>query len=60
MKLYLSTIGIAMLLIAALNIGFGLAPWYYVVLAVFWCTALQFALDGAIAMLINKSTIINK
>ena len=54
MKLYLSTIGIAMLLISALNIGFGLAPWYYVVLAVFWCTALQFALDGAIAILINK------
>ncbi len=54
MKLYLSVIGIAMAIIAAVNIVLGLAPWYYAVLAVVWCTALQFALDGLIAILINK------
>ena len=54
MKLYLSTIGIAMGSIAAVNILFGTAPWYYVVIAVIWCTALQFALDGVIAILINN------
>ena len=54
MKLYLSIIGIAMLMISAVNILFDTAPWYYVVIAVIWCTALQFALDGAIAIIINK------
>ncbi len=54
MKLYLSTIGVAMLLISAVNIAVGTAAWYYVVIAVVWCTALQFALDGGLAILINK------
>ncbi len=54
MKLYLSTIGIAMLVIAAPNILLGLGAWYYVAIAVLWCTALQFALDGLIAIAINK------
>ena len=54
MKLYLSIIGIAMLLISSVNLLFQTAPWYYVILAVLFCTALQFALDGAIAILINK------
>ena len=54
MKLYLSTIGIAMLAISAANIALHTAPWYYVVIAVIWCTALQFALDGLIAIVINK------
>lgn len=54
MKLYLSTIGIAMLLISVLNIVFGTASWYYVVAAVVWCTALQFLLDGSIAIIIHK------
>jgi hypothetical protein len=54
MKLYLSVIGVAMAIIAAVNIALGLAAWYYIVLAVIWCTALQFALDGAIAIIINK------
>lgn len=54
MKLYLSTIGIAMAVISALNIAFKTAPWYYVMTAVVWCTVLCFALDGAIALLINK------
>ena len=54
MKLYLSTIGIAMLVISAVNILCGTASWYYAVIAVIWCTALQFALDGLIAIVINK------
>ena len=54
MKLYLSVIGVAMALIAAFNIIFGVSSWYYAVIAVIWCTALQFALDGFIAIVINK------
>ena len=54
MKLYLTTIGIAMLIIAAANLAFGTAAWYYVVISVIWCTALQFAIDGSLAFLINK------
>ena len=54
MKLYLSIIGIAMLVISALNIAFGMASWYYAVIAVTWCTVLQIALDGLIAIIINK------
>lgn len=54
MKLYLSTIGIAMALIAAVNLLCATAAWYYVIPAVIWCTALCFALDGAIALVINK------
>jgi glycosyl-4,4'-diaponeurosporenoate acyltransferase len=54
MKLYLSIIGIAMAVIAAGNIALGTASWYFAILAVIWCTALCFALDGAIAFVINK------
>ena len=54
MKLYLSTIGIAMLVISILNIAFGTASPHYVIIATVWCTALQFALDGLIAIVINK------
>jgi len=54
MILYLSTISIAMLLISLLNILLGIASWYYVVIAVIWCVALQFAFDGLIALIINK------
>lgn len=54
MKLYLSTIGIAIVIIASANIIFRVAPWHYAVIAVIWCTALQFALDGLVAILINK------
>jgi hypothetical protein len=54
MKLYLSTIGIAMLLISVFNILCGTAAVYDIIGAVVWCTALQFALDGLIAILINK------
>lgn len=54
MTLYLSVIGVAMALISILNIAFSTASWYYVIIAVIWCTALQFGLDGAIAIIINK------
>ena len=54
MKLYLTVIGLAMLIIAGVNIALGTAAWYYIVTAVIVCTALQFALDGLIAIIINK------
>jgi len=54
MKLYLTVIGISMAIISFFNILFGALPWYYVVIATVWCTALQFALDGTLAILINK------
>ena len=52
--MYLSTIGISMLIISAFNILFETAEWHYVLIAVVWCTALQFILDGTIAIVINK------
>ena len=54
MKLYLGVIGTAMLAISIINILLGTATWYYIIIAVIWCTALQFALDGLIAIAINK------
>lgn len=54
MKLYLSVIGGAMTVISAVNIATRVGAWYYVIAAVVWCTALQFALDGLIAIAINK------
>lgn len=54
MKLYLGVIGIAMLVISIINMLFETATWYYIMIAVIWCTALQFALDGLIAIVINK------
>ena len=50
MKLYLSSIGFFMVLIGAVNILVGTQSVLYVLVAVVWCTALQFALDGAIAI----------
>lgn len=54
MRLYLSVIGIAMAIISAFNILFNIASWYYIFIAVVFCVALQFAIDGSIAILINK------
>ena len=54
MKLYLSIIGVAVAIISALNIIFETAAWYYVIIACAFCVALQFALDGLIAITINK------
>ena len=54
MQLYLKIISGAMVLISATNIIFEVATWYYVILAVIWCTALQFLLDGVIAIIVNS------
>lgn len=54
MRLYFTVIGIAMLVIAMVNMIFATATWYYIVILVIICTALQFALDGIIAVVINK------
>ena len=47
-------IGVAMAIISAINIIFNTATWYNVIIAVVLCTAAQFALDGLIAIIINK------
>ncbi len=54
MKLYLSVIAVAALIISIFNIAFEVAPWYFVILDVAFCIALQFAFDGGLAILINK------
>lgn len=54
MKFYLSVIGAAMLIISVFNIIFDTAPFFTVIFLVFLCTALQFALDGAIAIIIGR------
>ena len=43
-----------MALISAFNIIFDVAPPYYVIIAVIFCTALEFALDGSVAIVVNK------
>ena len=53
MKLYIIFISTAMAIIAALNIVFETASVVPILLAVFVCTAMQFTLDGAIAILIR-------
>lgn len=55
MKMYLLTIGVAMTVTSAFNIAFQTASWYYIIIAVIWCTALQFALDAAVAILVKLS-----
>ena len=52
--MYLTIIGIAMLIISVFNIIFDTAAWYYIVIATIFCTALQFAFDGLVAIVINK------
>ena len=54
MILYLSVIGIAMFIVSVFNIAFNTTAWYNVIIAVTLCTAAQFALDGLIAIIINK------
>lgn len=54
MKLYFFVIGTAMLTISTVNIVFDTAVWYNVLALVVVCTALQFALDGLIAIIIAK------
>jgi hypothetical protein len=54
MRMYLSIIGVAMAIISAINIALGTESWYYIIIATVWCTALQFAFDGGLAIIINK------
>lgn len=54
MKLYLTIIGGAMVIIAAGNIAVHTASWYCVIPLVVMCTAMQFAFDGLIALTVNK------
>lgn len=54
MKLYFSVIGAAMAVITVVNVAAGTAAFYNIIIAVVLCTALQFALDGMIAVIINK------
>ena len=53
MKLYLTIIGIAMAVIAGVNIAFGTAPVHDIIIAVVFCTVLDFAIDGLMAILIR-------
>lgn len=55
MKLYLWIIGVAAVIISSLNIIFKVAAWYYVIIAVIFCAALQFVLDISIALLVRLS-----
>lgn len=55
MKLYLIIIAVAMTVIAAVNIALETAAWYYVILAVVWCTVLQIVLDVIIATAIKMT-----
>ena len=54
MKLYLTVIGTAMAVISAVNVAIGTADVHVITALVVLCTALQFALDGIIAIIINK------
>ncbi len=53
MILYLTIIGVAAAIISAVNIVCGTASWYYVLIAVVLCVALEFAIDGGMAILIR-------
>ena len=54
MILYFSVIGVAMVLISLINIVFEVAATHYVIIAVVFCTALQFALDAVVAIAVNS------
>ena len=54
MKLYLSVISVTAVILSCVNVALKTAAWYYIVVSVVWCIALQFALDGFIAIVINK------
>lgn len=53
MKLYLSIIGVAMLLIAGGNIACGVASPLYVAVAVVFCVVLQIGLDSLVALAVR-------
>lgn len=53
MILYLTIIGVAAAIISAVNIACGVASWYNILIAVVLCIALEFAIDGGMAILIR-------
>ena len=53
MKLYLFIITLAITGISVVNIILKTAVWYYVIIAIIWCTVLQFLLDGTVAIIIK-------
>ncbi len=53
MKLYFSTIGIAMAVITTVNIALETASSLYVAVTTVWCTALQFVFDGIVALTVR-------
>lgn len=54
MKLYLTIIGVSITIISVLNAVFGVMPFFWALIGAIWCTALQFLIDGSIAIIINK------
>ena len=53
MKLYFSIIAAAMVLVSAVNLALDTAAWRYILSTVVICTALQFVLDGLVALVIS-------
>ena len=53
MKLYLTVISLTAAVITGIHIALGIAPFHYVLIAVLWCIALEFAIDGGMAILIR-------
>lgn len=54
MKLYLSVIFMAMVIVSVFNIVFETASVWFIILAVVATTVFQFAIDGLFAFIINK------
>ena len=53
MKLYLTIIGVTAALISLIHVAFGLSSLLFVLYAVIWCIAWEFAIDGGVAILIR-------
>ncbi len=53
MKLYLTIIGVTAALISLIHVALGLGSPLFVVIAVVWCIAWEFAIDGGMAILIR-------
>ena len=53
MKLYLTVIGVTVALISLTHVALGMGSPLFVVIAVAWCIALEFAIDGGVAILIR-------
>ncbi|MBE6652410.1 MAG: hypothetical protein E7610_03210 [Ruminococcaceae bacterium] len=53
MKLYLTVISLTAAVITGIHIALDIAPFHYALIAVLWCIALEFAIDGGMAILIR-------